>query len=97
MWRQHQEQKKAHPWSTWWEKDTQKANNTKTNTTPPPLLPPATTDRRDGMGIKFGGTGDPMDLDKAQAERRCFTHVSIRSISHDTAHTRDKWQSDRQL
>ena len=72
MWRRRQEQKKARPWSTWWGRDTQKTNSTKTNTPPPPP-PPATADRRDGTGIIFGGAGRPMDLDKARAERRCFT------------------------
>ena len=72
MWRRRQEQKKARPWSTWWGRDTQKTNSTKTNTAPPPP-PPATADRRDGTGIIFGGAGRPMDLDKARAERRCFT------------------------
>lgn len=39
---------------------------------PPPRANPYSSERRDPTGVTFGGRGQPMEVDRARAEGRCF-------------------------
>jgi hypothetical protein len=82
MWSRRGESKKAwgSGWNNWFGNGQPRQNTSiltppvRATWSPPQQSQPKTiqTDRRDGSGTTFGGTGRPMDLDKARSEGRCF-------------------------
>ena len=69
--RRRNEAKKTWGFGSWFNQQ-QKPQATKPQTSQPAVPANSAADRKDGTGMTYGGTGRPMELDKAQRKIICY-------------------------